>query len=239
MANTTTEETKMTNAIEQAKREMYSRLADLKQFVRASQFNMKEFEGTMESYLELLRQDHESLHETARARFEDIQKLESVNQDLSSQVKRMQERHEKLREDRDSIQLRLHAVDHAYKTQQDRMAIPVKDSGDRGAYEAVDANAGVIRAAVRSIQLVITDWGMGDLKAKKAMRQIARIVNGDGTVAEACGSLEKDRYELDEKSLKMRAMLDAVDQHKRGTCMHSFFANGQDQMKCTFCGVGK
>lgn len=29
------------------------------------------------------------------------------------------------------------------------------------------------------------------------------------------------------------------ENEKPATCMHSFFAIGGDQMKCTFCGVGK
>lgn len=230
----------MTNAIEQAKREMCDALENMKGRLKIN-YSVKDmirgaqnFEDQLESYLELLRQDHEALHETARARFEDIGKLEAASQELAEglrlanenvaacakhsagSIADLESRLAKMTEERDSIQLRLHAVDHAYKTQQDRMAIPVKDSGDRGSCEATEANAGVIRAAVRSIQLVITDWGMGDLKAKKAMRQIARIVNGDGTVGAACGALEKG-----------------------DTCMHSFFAIGDDQMKCTFCGVGK
>jgi hypothetical protein len=211
----------MTNAIEQAKREMYERLGYLnKNCDRPNLLAM--LESSLESYLELLRQDHEALHETARKRFEDIQALEMKN-DAQREIiegaggtNELSYRLAKMTEERDAIQLRLHAVDHAYKAQQEKASTSGQTSGDRASCKATEANAEVIRAAARNIQLVITDWGMGDLKAKKAMRQIARIVNGDGTVGAALGAMEKPT-----------------------TCMHSFFAIGQDQMKCTFCGVGK
>ena len=228
----------MTNAIEQAKREMYVK------FLSTPSCRARgEFESSLESYLELLRQDHEALHETARKRFEDIRELEKVSAEQRDKYVRLAERHARMTEERDAIQLRLHAVDHAYKTQQDRTATPTQDSGDRASCDATEANAEVIRAAARNVQLVITDWGMGDLKAKKAMRQIARIVNGDGMVGAACGALETKACDhrfypcpmtRDDKS---KICIDCGEEEP--SCMHSFFAIGDDQMKCTFCGVGK
>lgn len=74
----------MTNAIEQSKREMYSKLAAHTKHVEFTSWShsLGAFGSAMESYLELLRQDHEALHETARKLFEDIQKLEKANVEL-------------------------------------------------------------------------------------------------------------------------------------------------------------
>lgn len=184
----------MTNAIEQAKRETYKAIAHLRGTITIN-YSIKNmldslnmFEGEMESYLELLRQDHEALRN----------------------------RLAKMTEERDSIQLRLHAVDHAYNDQQSLGGTSGQTSVDRASYKATEANAEVIRAAARNIQLVITDWGMGDLKTKKAMRQIARIVNGDGTVGAALGEMEKST-----------------------TCMHSFHQCYGPSETCTYCGVAK
>lgn len=218
----------MTNAIEQAKREMYGALEIFKHFAsRPALAGM--FESQLEAYLELLRQDHEALHETARKRFEDLQAAEVANQELQEKIQywrglnanqrntieEMQERLAKMTEERDSIQLRLHAVDHSYRTQQDRLAIPVKDSVDRGSCEAADAKAMAFEGAVIDAQGIVEGWAIGDLKAKKAMRRIAGIVNGPAVHSAMLGL------------------------GKAQACMHSFFAIGDDQMKCTFCGVGK
>lgn len=209
----------MTNAIEQAKREMYGVLSNLSHLTNKAEnralehyesatLEMQLYQCKLEAYLELLRQDHEALHETARARFEDIGKLEAANQELIQRLAKMVQ-------ERDSIQLRLHAVDHAYKTQQGRAETPTKDSGDRASCATTDAKTMTILGAFVDIQRIVTNWAMKDVRAKAAMREIARVANGSVEVSTAMTEFEKDR------------------------CMHSFFAIGKDKMKCAFCGVGK
>lgn len=211
----------MTNAIEQAKKNMYSVLEILKGRCRrtGAYASTDDFEGYLESYLELLRQDHEALHETARARFEDIQKLEAANQDLIQRLAvmtadRNEARHisEKMIEERDSIQLRLHAVDHAYKTQQDRMAIPVKDSVDRGAYGATEANAAAIQGAAEDIRKISDAWAMTGRRAKKSMLKISGILARP----------------------EVFAALEAIE--NPATCMHSFH---HLHAHCIYCGERK
>lgn len=223
----------MTNAIEQAKREMYDHLESVKGVTSTIGGNpaiyLKRFEEFLEAYLELMRQDHEALHETARKRFEDLQVAEGANQELierndvqagylkdfKAEIECLTQRLAKMNEERDSIQLRLHAVDHAYKTQQDRMATPVKDSGDRGVCEAKEANATAIQIAAEDIRKISDAWAMSGRRAKKSMLKISGILARP----------------------EVYAALEAIE--KPATCMHSFFAIGDDQMKCTFCGVGK
>lgn len=225
----------MTNAIEQAKREMYGALEIFKHFAeRPALAGM--FESQLEAYLELLRQDHEALHETARKWFEDLQVAEAANQELASKAKRLEEltsnqqkeyagdgqtiddlesRLAKMTEERDAIQLRLHAVDHTYNEQQSRVGTSGQCSGDRGASEAMGGQKGAIQGAAEDIRKISDAWAMTGRRAKKSMRYIA------GVFARP----------------EVYAALEAIE--KPTTCMHSFFAIGDDQMKCTFCGVWK
>jgi hypothetical protein len=216
----------MTNAIEQAKREMYTWLSWMKDGLKdcsetGAKNTGKVFEDSLESYLELLRQDHEALHGTARKRFDDIQALEMKNNaqreiiEGAGGTNELSYRLARMTEERDAIQLRLHAVDHAYKTQQERMAIPVKDSGDRVSCEATEANATAIQGAAEDIRKISDAWAMTGRRAKKSMLKISGILARP----------------------EVFAALEAIE--KPATCMHSFFAIGDDKMKCTFCGVGK
>lgn len=219
----------MTNAIEQAKREMYNDLKRVGGMVSTTHL-FKTFESSLESYLEILRQDHEALHETARKRFEDLQVAEAANQELQRKndkqyeiirsaentAEEMTQRLAKMTEERDSIQLRLHAVDHAYKTQQGRAGTSGQTSGDRASCVAPGASTDAILKAVSDIKMIATDWALNGLRAKTAIRSVSAIVNGRASVLKAMHEVERP-----------------------ATCMHSFFAIGQDQMKCTFCGVGK
>jgi len=54
-----------------------------------------------------LKQELETLHDTARSRLESLQSTEVKCQELAAQLAAM-------KQERDDIQLRLHAVDHAY-----------------------------------------------------------------------------------------------------------------------------
>lgn len=221
----------MTNAIEQAKREMYNELSRVRSVIRDGRRDVYvEFESSMEKYLELLRQDHEALHETARKRFEDLQAAEALNNELQESRARqanaiksyekgavsLHKRLAAMTEERDSIQLRLHAVDHAYKTQQDKVGTSGQVSGDRASCAAPDAKTMALLGAVVDVQRITTDWAVNGLRAKTAIRAVSAVVNGKPSVLKAMKDFEKP-----------------------ATCMHSFFEIGDDKMKCTFCGVGK
>lgn len=200
----------MTNAIEQAKREMYeSWKSACKISVGITGCGiLLEFEQAMEKYLELLRQDHEALHKTARKRFEDIRNLWTANDDLAQRLAKMTE-------ERDAIQLRLHAVDHSYRTQQERTATPTQDSVDLASCEATGGQKTAIQSALADIRKFSDAWAMTGRRAKKSMLKISGILARP----------------------EVYAAMESIGAPT--TCMHSFFAIGQDQMKCTFCGVGK
>ncbi len=123
----------MTNAIEQAKQSMYKWLEAAKKTAHCSEhsISMKWMEECLEAYLEELRLDHEALHVTARERFDSIQLLERANQELQLKndaqrqiieaaggTNDLQYRLAAMTKERDEIQGRLHAVDHAYSVQQ-------------------------------------------------------------------------------------------------------------------------
>lgn len=125
----------MTNAIEQAKQSMYKWLEAAKKTAHCSEhsISMKWMEECLEAYLEELRLDHEALHVTARERFDSIRLLERANEELREEVKRLVSldgTNRKLSQclatmtkERDEIQGRLHAVDHAYAKSQEALSI--------------------------------------------------------------------------------------------------------------------
>lgn len=211
----------MTNAIEQAKREMYRTIGVLKIRIGSmisESVIFQNFESALEAYLELLRQDHEALHETARKRFEDIQALEMKN-DAQREIiegaggtNDLSYRLAKMTEERDSLRNRM----QAYEARELQAGTSCQTSGDRASCATPDANTDAILKAVVDVRRIATDWALNGLRAKTAIRAVSAIVNGKASVLKAMHELEKP-----------------------ATCMHSFFAIGQDQMKCTFCGVGK
>lgn len=82
----------MTTAIEQAKREMYGFFNTVKRHVgegRLPIMSLDVFETHLETYLEQLRQQYEEMASTAHQRFESIQSLESVNQELDARLSTM------------------------------------------------------------------------------------------------------------------------------------------------------
>ena len=85
-----------------------------------------------------------------------------------------------MKNDRDSIQLRLHAVDHAYKAQKERIATPMSEQGDRGASEKTDANMAVVIDALRSAQQVMVEYLVPDgIRAKRAMTKLIPLLDNE------------------------------------------------------------
>lgn len=208
----------MTNAIEQAKREMYNDLKRVGGMVATTHL-FKTFESSLESYLELLRQDHEALHETARKRFEDLERSEMLADsfektlDVSRQYANLlSTRLAKMTEERDSLRNRM----QAYEARESRAGTSGQTSGDRASCATPDSKTTALLGAVVDVRRITTDWAVNGLRAKTAIRAVSAVVNGKPSVLQAMKDFEKP-----------------------ATCMHSFFAIGQDQMKCTFCGVGK
>jgi len=214
----------MTNAIEQAKREMYeSWKSACKISVGITGCGiLLEFEQAMEKYLELLRQDHEALHETARKRFEDIRNLWTANDDLVQRLAKMTE-------ERDAIQLRLHAVDHAYSEQQSRGATLVSNSEENVSSATPDAKTMALLGALVDAQLVMTDYLVPDgIRAKEAIGKLIPVLDNENL------------------SLAMRAFEQAAAIEKvkmAHTCMHQFHklltSRDDDTEFCVFCGVEK
>lgn len=177
----------MTNAIEQAKREMYDHLESVNSVVRQIGGNpalyLKRFEEFLESYLEQVRQDHEALHETARKRFEDVQVLEAANQDLTERIAKMTE-------DRDGCQSRMQAIDHAYNEQQKKTGTCGQVCGDRGASEQPDAKTMAILGMVIDCQQLVSDWAVYGYRAKRQMKKMAYVLNNNPELRAALDHFE-------------------------------------------------
>lgn len=123
----------MSNAIEQTKREMYSVLSSLGgltlraenkelKFGQSATLEFQLFQSALEDHLEALRAELE--YERKRA-----------NDAIES---------------RDAMQLRLHAVDHAYSEQQSRSGTLAQDSSENVASEAPDPYMMGYRSAGRT-----------------------------------------------------------------------------------------
>lgn len=219
------QEKTMTNAIEQAKREMYDYLASVKSTTMqgfSPKYTIKRLESALESYLELLRQDHEALHETARKRFEDIRNLWTANDDLAQRLARMTE-------ERDAIQLRLHAVDHAYNEQQSRGATLVSNSGGNVSSATPDAKTMALLGALVDAQRIMTGYLVPDgIRAKEAIGKLIPVLDNE--------NLSMAMREFEHAA--------AIDQVKMAhTCMHQFHklptGRNDDTEVCVFCGVEK
>lgn len=185
----------MTNAIEQAKREMYEALRIVRECF--SSLPISKFESALESYLEQVRQDHEALHETARKRFEDVQALEQANHELQRRndnqcesVRVLQQRLEDMTEDRDGCQSRLQAIDHAYNEQQKKTGTCGQVCGDRGASEQPDAKTMAILGVVVDCQQLVSDWAVYGYRAKKQMKKMAYVLNNNPELRAALDHFE-------------------------------------------------
>jgi len=101
-----------------------------------------------------------------------------------------------MKNERDDIQLRLHAVDHAYKVQQERIATPMSEQGDRGASEKTDANMAVVIDALRSAQQVMVEYLVPDgIRAKRAMTKLIPLLDNE--------KLYSALYELEHAEVKV------------------------------------
>lgn len=196
----------MTNAIEQAKREMYEALRIVRECF--SSLPISKFESALESYLEQARQDHEALHETARKRFEDVQALEAANDKLSKAlrytnetiqrcaaqsletIRDLESRLAKMTEDRDGCQSRMQAIDHAYNEQQKKTGTCGQVCGDRGASEQPDAKTMAILGVVIDCQQLVSDWAVYGYRAKKQMKKMAYVLNNNPELRAALDHFE-------------------------------------------------
>jgi exonuclease VII large subunit len=240
----TTEGTTMTNAIEQSKREMYLRQLEMlsdpyidgirEKCYRLNDKKFRSYESAVESYLELLRQDHEALHETARKRFEDLQLAEASNKDLSEKIQYWRDLNANQRNSIEELQeakeqssediRKLEAVNRslvrelAYVTEwRDNL---IRDTSalakeDRVSCEATDGQKAAIRSALADIRRISDDWALNGVRAKKSMLKISGIL--------------------------ARPEVYAAMEAK--TCQHSFhpcpLSRDDKSEVCVFCGAGK
>ncbi len=208
----------MTNAIERSKQSMYKWLEAAKRssanVVSEHSISMKWLEETLEAYLEELRLDHEALHVTARERFDSIRSLEQANKELQQlndtqyetirssyrTAKEMTERLAAMTQERDDIQGRLHAIDHAYDKSQrangvagyeirrlqtlvqlykEQSHTQAQDSKENSASEQPDTKAlMIVLGALVDAQRIVTDWLVPDgIKAKKAMAKLLPVLD--------------------------------------------------------------
>lgn len=196
----------MTNAIEQAKREMYEALRIVREWF--SSLPISKLESALESYLEQVRQDHEALHETARKRFEDVQALEAANDKLSKAlrytnetiqrcaaqsletIRDLESRLAKMTEDRDGCQSRMQAIDHAYNEQQRKAGTCGQVCGDRGASEQPDAKTMALLSVIVDCQQIVSDCFVYGYRAKKQMKKMAYVLNNNPELRAALDHFE-------------------------------------------------
>lgn len=201
----------MTTAIEQAKREMYDHLESLKNSVAKIGGNpalyVARVEDFLEVYLEQLRQQYEEMASTAHQRFESIQSLEAVNQELitslenfkgynsrqadmigraDDEIADLESRLAKMTESRDMFR-NLHQVHtQAAIGRIGQASTSGQTSGDRASCEEPDAKtAMVLLLALVRIQDLIASWAVDGEKAKKVIREIAGTVNNDPALMKA------------------------------------------------------
>lgn len=196
----------MANAIEQTKREMYNLLQGLKdrQIGPAGISAANDLESSLEAHLEELRQDS----------MDTLGRLAAMTEDREELARRNRAGYEALgavKQERDSIQLRLHAVDHAYSESQKNIGLQLNLIGslrkelresyrfdseetgtcgqickDRGASAKLGGKTeDVLAEALKECQSIVTEWAMNGLRAKKAIRAVSAIVNGRSEVLQA------------------------------------------------------
>jgi len=78
-----------------------------------------------------IQREYDACEATSRKRFEDLQSTEARCVELQAEVRKWMDKaqanHEsfcRMKQERDAIQLRLHAIDHAYNEQQKRVVLP-------------------------------------------------------------------------------------------------------------------
>lgn len=187
----------MTNAIEQTKREMYEALAILKgrieinYSIKDMQRGADEFESALEDHLEILRKamvlGNETMTRCANQSLTTIRDLESrlaamtANRDeLARSNLAGDQAYAAMKQERDDIQLRLHAVDHAYREQQKKGGTCGQVCANRGASEQADGNMAVVMDAVRGAQDIMVEYLVPDgIRAKRAMTKLIPLLDNE------------------------------------------------------------
>jgi hypothetical protein len=174
----------MTNAIEQTRREMYNHLESVKASVTGIStpaIYVKRFEEFLEAHLEELRKGLAAANSATVA----------CAQHSAESFIELERRLAAMTEERDVIQLRLHAVDHAYIEQQSKAGTYGQVCGDRGASEKLGGGeTTVLVEALKECQSITTSWAVEGLRAKKAIRAISAVVNGKPKVFQALKNIE-------------------------------------------------
>lgn len=194
----------MTNAIETTKREMYESLTLTKETASIGLVpngSLREFESKLEDHLKQLRQQYEQMADTARDRFETIQSLEQENQELQRRndnqcesIRVYRSRIEEMTEERDAIRNKLQAFEFANKSAGEFLIDALRKVKSQ-------------RKTIKALR-----------KAQEAREsEGATSVSSDGefvhneTVEWSKLTDEDARTSLDEKSRKMRSLLDEIE----------------------------
>ena len=166
----------MTSAIEQTKREMWKAIAEAKGRVGIN-YSVKDmmrgiegFESALEAHLEELRKALVAANQLT---------VQCAQHSAESFVE-LERRLAAMTEERDSIQLRLHAVDHAYSEQQGKAGTSCQVCADRGASEQPDANMAIVIGAVRGAQDIMVESLVPDgIRAKRAMTKLIPLLDNE------------------------------------------------------------
>jgi len=167
----------MTNAIEKSKAEMYEMLSVLREFAKKPVL-CAEFESYLEKYLELLRQELESLRaDNSRGHAASLQDQASM---------------QSLRQERDDLRNRVQVLESANKIAGERMrvitearetlsAISHHEYLQNVASEVQKANAlMIILGALVDSQRIVTDWLVPDgIRPKKAMSRLVAVLDNE------------------------------------------------------------
>lgn len=183
----------MTNAIETTKCEMWSAIANAKgrieinYSIKDMMRGVEQFEGLLEDHLEQLRQQYEQMAAKARERFESIQSLEQSGQDLTARLLAMTE-------ERDTIRNKLQAFEFANKSSGKFLI---------DALRKVKSQRKTIKA-LRNAQEARESVGATSVSGDAEFGHNATIEWSKLTDEEA-------RSSIDEKSRKIRSLLDEIE----------------------------
>lgn len=174
----------MTNAIEQTKREMYASLKNLKVYAdsanQGASIACEYFERFLELHLEELRKAMVAGNENT---------IRCANHSLVT-IRDLESRLATMTEERDAIQLRLHAVDHAYNEQQRKTGTCGQVCADRGASEQTDGKTMALLGVIVECQQLVSDWAIYGYRAKKQMKKMAYVLNNNPELRAALDHFE-------------------------------------------------
>ena len=193
----------MTNAIEQTRREMYEALKKVNACF-GDTLPMAKLESAMEAHLEELR----------KAMVAGNAVIVDCAQHSAESFIALESRAASLTEERDTLRNRIQVLEMASETKAEVIrglmgdvsalkeslnnagATTHQESAENASGAITDATMTVLGAMIDCRQLV-SDWAVYGFKAKKQMRKLADVLNGDPKLIEAMKSFEAALEEVD------------------------------------------